>query len=30
MTYAEDRENVKLQLAKKTEEGLYPEQLWLN
>ena len=28
MTYSEDRENVKNELLKKTQEGYYPEQLW--
>ncbi len=28
MTYSEDRENVKNELAKKTEEGYYPSILW--
>lgn len=30
MTYSEDRENVKKELAKKTKEGYYPEKLWEN
>lgn len=28
MTYSEDRANVKKELAKKIEEGYYPEKLW--
>jgi hypothetical protein len=28
MTYSEDRENVKEQLAKKIRSGYYPEKLW--
>jgi NDP-sugar pyrophosphorylase family protein len=28
MTYSEDRENVRLELAQKTKTGYYPEQLW--
>lgn len=28
MTYSEDRENVKEQLAKKVKSGYYPEKLW--
>ncbi|MGD1815511.1 MAG: nucleotidyltransferase family protein [Pleomorphochaeta sp.] len=28
MTYSEDRANVKQELAKKIEEGYYPEKLW--
>ena len=28
MTYPEDREIVKKELAKKIEEGYYPEKIW--
>jgi choline kinase len=28
MTYSEDRENVKKELAKKTQSGYYPQKLW--
>ena len=28
MTYQEDRETVKQNLAAKTREGIYPERLW--
>ena len=28
MTYSEDRENVKNQLALKVKKGTYPEKLW--
>jgi hypothetical protein len=30
MTYQEDRQIVKEELAKKIEEGIYPEKLWKN